>query len=75
MVFCPMKDCLINIDPDTLAAAGPFMGAALLMLFLQVGVVLRVSDKVTRLRLLHGSFIVQALALIGGMAWAFMHGT
>ena len=64
-----MTDCFI--DPKLIAASGPFMGAALLMTMVQMVVVFAVQDKVARVRLLYGTFAIQAIALLGGMALPF----
>lgn len=65
-------DCLLS--PELIQAAGPFMGTALMMLAVMAGAVWKVKDKTTRLRLLGGAFAIQAIALLGGMAYAFIHG-
>jgi len=68
-----MDDCMFN--PELIAAAGPFMGAALLMTAVQGVVVFRVTDRRARTWLLYGTFLVQAAALLAGMAFAFLHST
>ena len=69
-----MPDCLINIDPDTVASAGPFMGAALAILIFQTLVIVRIKHIVVRLILVLGSSFVLGAALLGGIIYAFIHG-
>lgn len=58
-----MTDIILQLLPT----AGPYMGAALVILIFQVGVVARISNKRARLVLYYGSAVLLFLALALGL--------
>ena len=55
-----------------IGAAGPYMGTAIFMALVQILVILRVADKVLRVRALYITIGVQVVALAAGLFVNFL---